>query len=322
MSINDVMFWLLDPLRAGTTQAIGESDRLHGLLMTLAAGVLVPLAVLLARYFKVLPGQDWPRQLNRRTWWAAHLGLAYASLVVVVVAVYIVLKGMYLTQDDDAGVSHLANPHGWFGWLALLLLFAVILNGWQRGSTGGPGKPAPGTLGPLHGVAGDHYDMTARRRWFERTHKMLGYLLLGLLFVALISGLWHVNASRGLLLGLGAWWVALLLAAWRYERQGRCIDGYQAIWGPSMAHPGNRIPALGWGSRRYTEEDFSRLSWARRTGREKTPAPVTGNAAAGDAAAGDAAAGDAAAGTGPAQAGEDRAAGPGAADAEKPGRTV
>ncbi len=307
MSSSDVMFWLLDPLRAGITQAISESDRLHGLLMTLAAGVMVPLAVLLARYFKVLPGQDWPRQLNRRTWWIAHLGLAYASLAVFVVAVYIVLKEMYLTPDDDAGVRHLANPHGWLGWLALLMLFAVIFNGWQRGSTGGPGKPAPGTLGPLHGVAGDHYDMTARRRWFERTHKMLGYLLLGLLFVALISGLWQVNASRGLLLGLGAWWLALLLVAWRWERQGRCIDGYQAIWGPGMAHPGNRIPALGSGSRRYTEEEFNRLSWARRPGREKTPAPVTENAAAR---------------TGSTEPGEDRAADPGPADAEKPGRTV
>jgi hypothetical protein len=151
----------------------------------------------------------------------------------------------------------------------MAMLLALLINGWQRGTTGGPGKPAPGTLGPLHGVAGDHYDMTGRRRWFERTHKLLGYLVLAVFFAALLSGLWRASAPRWMLLLLAAWWVTLLLLALRWERQGRCIDGYQATWGPSMAHPGNRIPELGWGSRRYSEEEFQRLPWvSRRPGKK------------------------------------------------------
>jgi hypothetical protein len=36
----------------------------------------------------------------------------------------------------------------------------------------------------------------------------------------------------------------------RWQRAGRCIDTYQAIWGPDPAHPGNRRPPVGWGVRR------------------------------------------------------------------------
>ena len=258
MSAFDVWVWLTDPLRGDSFMELAEPIRLHGLLMALAVGVLMPLAVLLARYSKILPGQDWPRELNRRFWWFSHLALTYCATVAVAAAMVLVV--MALPEDAD----HAAHGHAWIGWLSVAMLLALLVNGWQRGSTGGPGKPAPGTLGPLHGVAGDHYDMTARRRWFERTHKLLGYLLLAVFFVAVLSGLWHASAPRWTLVLLAAWWVALLLLAWRWERQGRCIDGYQAIWGPSMAHPGNRIPELGWGSRRYSEEEFQRLPWVHK----------------------------------------------------------
>jgi hypothetical protein len=265
MTLNEIIFWLTDPIRAGLPRALGDAARLHGLLTVLAAGVLLPLAVLLARYFKVLPGQDWPRQLDRRVWWVAHLGLAYGAALTLLAGMVIILREMSGSADDGEGaVAHLAHAHAWLGWLSLAMMVALFINGWQRGSVGGPGKPAPGTLGPLHGVAGDHYDMTARRRWFERTHKLLGFLLLAVLIGCVISGLWHVNAPRGALVFLAAWWLLLLLLALRWERQGRCVDGYQAKWGPAMAHPGNRIPELGWGTRRYTEEEFNRLAWARR----------------------------------------------------------
>ena len=39
-------------------------------------------------------------------------------------------------------------------------------------------------------------------------------------------------------------------AQWRLQRQGRCIDTYQAIWGPDPRHPGNRLKPVGWGVRR------------------------------------------------------------------------
>lgn len=263
MSLNEIIFWLTDPMRGGLPLALSEAARLHGLLTTLAAGVLMPLGVLLARYFKILPGQDWPRELDRRLWWVAHLGIAYAAAIVFLVGIVIIVFEMGGLEDGEDAVEHLTHAHAWFGWLSLAMLAAIFINGWQRGTVGGPGKPAPGTLGPLHGVAGDHYDMTARRRWFERTHKLIGYLLLAELVACVITGLWYVNAPRGALVSLCAWWVMLLLFALRWERQGRCVDGYQAKWGPAMEHHGNRIPELGWGVRRYTEAEFRRLAWAR-----------------------------------------------------------
>jgi hypothetical protein len=264
MNIDELVFWLTDPIRLGSGRALSEHARLHGLLMTVAAGLLMPLAVLVARYFKVLPRQDWPRQLNRRFWWFSHLALAYAASITIAAAFGLIVLSMQNAQ-------HMAHPHAWIGWLSAVMLIALLLNGWQRGSTGGPGKPAPGTLGPLHGVAGDHYDMTARRHWFERTHKLLGYLLLAVLFAGAVSGLWHANGPRWVLLMLAGWWVALLVLALRWEHQGRCMDGYQAIWGPGMDHPGNRIPELGWGSRRYTEEEFRRLPWVAKRMKEGKP---------------------------------------------------
>ena len=265
MSIADIWSWLGDPLRASAYVNLAEPVRLHGLLMTLAAGVMMPLAVLLARYFKILPSQDWPRELNRRVWSISHLALAYGAALATAAALVLVFQ----SRPEDA--DHLAHGHAWIGWLSMAMLLALLINGWQRGSTGGPGKPAPGTLGPLHGVAGDHYDMTARRRWFERTHKLLGYLLLSVLFIGVLSGLWQASAPRWALVLLAAWWVTLLLLALRWERQGRCVDGYQAMWGPSMAHPGNRIPELGWGSRRYSEEEFQRLPWVSKRSKKRKP---------------------------------------------------
>jgi len=258
VSIADIWSWLNEPLRAASYESLTQPVQLHGLLMALAAGVMMPLAVLITRYFKILPSQDWPRELNRRFWWISHLVLAYGASVVAAGA----LVPVFMAWPD--GANHLAHGHALIGWLVIAMLLALLINGWQRGSSGGPGKPAPGTLGPLHGVAGDHYDMTARRRWFERTHKLLGYLLLAVLFVGVLSGLWRASAPRWTLVLLATWWVMLLLLALRWERQGRCIDGYQAAWGPSMAHPGNRIPELGWGSRRYSEAEFHRLPWVRK----------------------------------------------------------
>ena len=275
MSINEIVFWLTDPIRLGVPQALSEADRLHAMSMALAAGVLLPLAVLLVRYCKILPGQDWPRQLNRRFWWFSHLALAYAASVAVAIGLVSILQGMQAESGEGGeAAAHLSHLHGLIGWVTTAMLVALLINGWRRGSKGGPGKPAPGTLGPAHGVAGDHYDMTARRRWFERTHKLLGYLLLTAMVAGVISGLWQVNAPRWMLVLVAAWWVALLLLAWRWERQGRCVDGYQATWGPGMAHPGNRIPELGWGSRRYTEEAFDRLTWVRSRTKGEGPPPT------------------------------------------------
>ena len=58
------------------------------------------------------------------------------------------------------------------------------------------------------------------------------------------------DRPRWMLLTLTLWWLLLAAAFYALQKNGRCIDTYQAIWGPDPAHPGNRRPLPGWGVRR------------------------------------------------------------------------
>lgn len=248
--------WFTAPIRAGLAEPVNAADGWHGVLMMIAAGGVLPFALLITRYWKIVPGQDWPRALDHPLWWRVHRLMGYGSAAGVLAGFAFVFHGMSVD-------AYLLHPHAWSGWLAGVMLLALLINGWLRGTMGGPGHRQRGTLVHLHELPGDHYDMTRRRRWFERTHKTLGYSLMAVFAISLFTGLWHVAAPRWALLLLAGWWLLLLSLAFRWERQGRVVDGYQAKWGPGMNHPGNRIPVLGWGSRRYTEAEFRRLGWAR-----------------------------------------------------------
>src|SRR5690606_1573231 len=129
MSAFELWFWLTDPLRGDTFIELAEPTRLHGLLMALAVGVLLPLSVLLARYFKILPRQDWPRELSRRFWWSSHLAFVYCATVAAAAAMVLVV--MARPENSD----HAAHGHAWIGWVSIALLLALLVNGWQRGST-------------------------------------------------------------------------------------------------------------------------------------------------------------------------------------------
>lgn len=148
---------------------------------------------------------------------------------------------------SGSAVHQLAPAVAWharlmvLGWTLLALGVLQIVFGALRGSKGGPTSLS---------LRGDHYDMTARRQWFERLHKGLGWLALALVLPAIALGLRAADAPRWMSLILAAWWLVLRLAAWRLQRAGRCIDTYQAIWGPDPAHPGNRRTPIGLGVHR------------------------------------------------------------------------
>lgn len=253
----DPVGWLQGPVRPGHADALNQVDRWHGVLMGLGGGILAPLAVLAARYWKVVPGQDWPRELNHRGWQRVHGLFGWTAILSLLIGAYLAFQGMSMH-------AHLRHPHAWAGWGVVLLLVLMVINIALRGSTGGPGHHLPRTLVHLHDVPGDHYDMTFRRRFFEFVHRLLGYGLLLVPAGTILSGYWRAGVPRWILLCTLLWWGLLLLLAWRWERQGRAVDGYQARWGPSMAHPGNRIPRLGWGMRRYTEAEYQQLPWGSR----------------------------------------------------------
>jgi hypothetical protein len=227
--------WLLASMDASRAHQLDAAVAWHGRLMVLAWAVLLPLGIIVARFFKVTSRQQWPAELDNKAWWYAHQALQYAAGVALVMALALVWQPR---QTASPG-------HAWLGWSVSAACGLQFLSAWLRGSKGGPTDPK------LDGsLAGDHYDMTPRRRLFERLHKSLGYAVLALSIATIASGLWLVNAPRWMLVAIGFWWLGLAALWALLQSRGRTIDTYQAIWGPDLRHPGNALPPTGWGVRR------------------------------------------------------------------------
>jgi hypothetical protein len=227
--------WLLAPIDATRPHVIANSVAWHGRMMVLAWCALLPIGILAARFFKITPRQDWPRQLDNKMWWYAHNILQYSGAILVFAA------ALYVERSTAV----LSSYHAVLGWSVVSLTIAQVFGGLLRGSKGGP--TAPARNGSLRG---DHYDMTLRRSVFERIHKSVGYLAVVLAIAAMATGLHHANAPRWMWFAVAAWWLLLTVAGVRWQRQGRAVDTYQAIWGPDPSHPGNRRTPIGWGIRR------------------------------------------------------------------------
>ncbi len=220
--------WLLGPVDPSRPHEVGVAVSWHARSMVVAWAALAPLGVLIARYYKVLPNQDFPKVTNNLFWWRVHLGAQIGALVLSGV-------GLWLVADV---LGPPASVHGWLGYTVLAGLMAQVLLGIFRGSKGGPTEVAKGR--PLHG---DHYDMTRRRLLFERCHKSIGYATIALALVTILVGLWHANAPRWMWTVLVIWWAGLSAWGSHMQRAGRAVKTYHAIWGIDPCHPGNCMPA-------------------------------------------------------------------------------
>ncbi len=216
--------WLSMTLSGSTEHHLPGWVQWHARLMVLAWGVLLPLGALVARYFKVTRHQQWPQQVDNRAWWHAHQALQYSGVLAMAV-------GVALAYNQSQATSGVAGWHRTLGWWVVVLGLLQVVGAWLRGSKGGPTEPT---------LRGDHYDMTMHRRIFEWAHKKGGWLAVGLSLVVIGSGLWVADAPRWMPLVLVVWWLLLATWAMRLQRAGRCIDTYQAIWGPDPVHPGNQ----------------------------------------------------------------------------------
>ena len=190
------MDWLSAPLVGQGEHHIAPWAMWHARSMVLAWGFLLPLGALAARFFKVLPGQNWPAQVDHTGWWHVHRAFQWAGFGLM-------LLGLYLVDGHAAGQGLLAQMHAGFGWFVVALGTLQVAGGLTRGSKGGP---------TAEHIRGDHYDMTAWRRLFERLHKFLGWLALLAAISVIVVGLVLVNAPRWMALLLGVWWVALAFA--------------------------------------------------------------------------------------------------------------
>lgn len=231
------MEWLLAPIDGTRPHEVGILLSWHGRTMVLAWAFLIPGGVLMARFFKVMPGQDWPNHLDNRAWWHSHLVLQHVGAGLTAVGLALVLLE---TRGASNHMGHWAP-----GYFVVFVCLLLVLAGWLRGSKGGPTETASDGS-----QAGDHYDMTPRRVAFEYVHKFGGYAAVLASIAAVFTGLWHANAPRWMWVLLGLWWLFLIASFVALQRQGRALDTYQAIWGTDDRHPGNRMKPIGWGIKR------------------------------------------------------------------------
>ncbi|MEO1502560.1 MAG: cytochrome b561 domain-containing protein [Pseudomonadota bacterium] len=229
--------WLLSPIDPARAHDVGLALSWHGRAMVVAWGGLAPLAVLIARFFKILPGQDWPRVLDSKLWWRTHW---VGQTCVLILTIF----GLYLILPRDPGTVSL---HGWLGYSVVAGLVLQVGLGVFRGSKGGPTD-----LRSDGSPRGHHFDMTAWRLTFEVMHKSIGYGVLFVAAVAILAGLWHANAPNWMWLSLISWWCFLIAVFAVCQKRGMAVDTYQAIWGDDPALPGNKRSMPGWGVRRMT----------------------------------------------------------------------
>jgi hypothetical protein len=247
--MDSLLSWLMTPLSGATAHDIANWTAWHARLMVLSWGILMPIGVFAARFYKVLPKQDWPEELDNRTWWNAHRWVQGIAVLCMTV-------GLALALGAGRGEGVAVRAHAALGWSLCIAGWIQVLAGVLRGSKGGPTDAS---------LRGDHYDMSSWRRWFERIHKGLGWAAIVVAIPTIAFGLHVSDAPRWMAGVLIVWWTGLLVWFVRLQLHGRCIDTYQAIWGPEDVHPGNRLRPIGWGVRRYTAISWSERSRSRRT---------------------------------------------------------
>ena len=125
--------WWLAPLSGATGHVIAAPVAWHARLMVLSWGVLIPVGVLWARFWKVAPGQDWPRELDDKRWWHAHRTLQIAGVALGFVALALIFRRGAATPG--------AGIHPLRGWAVVAAGAWQVAHGFARGSKGGPTAP-------------------------------------------------------------------------------------------------------------------------------------------------------------------------------------
>ncbi|GER51672.1 DOMON domain-containing protein [Striga asiatica] len=163
----------------------------HGFMMFLAWGILLPGGILAARYLKHVKDDSWFR---------IHVNLQYSGLAIVFLGfLFAVAELRGLTFD---------SLHVKFGMLAILLALAQPVNAYLR-----PKKPAPGE------------EASFKRVVWEYSHFVTGRCAIVVGFAALISGMKHLGErygdenARGLSWALIVWFLigALIVVYLEYR---------------------------------------------------------------------------------------------------------
>ncbi len=238
--------WLQHPLDPARPHNIDPYIAWHARLMVLAWGVLLPLGILIARFFKITPKQHFPKQVENKMWWYSHLVLQIlGSIIAVLALIYVLIYG----NKRDVPV------HETLGWATMIGLFIQVVLGLCRGSSGGPTHQQ---------IWGHHYFMTGWRYFFEYTHKNLGYVVLILSWITGSVGMWHVNAPIWMWIVLGGWLCVLVMTCVYLQYRGYAVDTYESLWGVDRCHPGNTKRVINFGVRRLRLEYEGKVQKKKR----------------------------------------------------------
>ncbi|MEO5732550.1 MAG: cytochrome B [Rubrivivax sp.] len=256
--MQELAHWWLAPLSGAALHTIEPWAYWHARVMVAAWALLLPAGALLARFGKVHSRSGWPQRLDDKRWWHGHRALQYSGMALT-------LLGLALAWNMGSRPGAVAQWHHLLGWVVVAMGGLQVLGGWLRGSKGGPTDRQ---------MRGDHYDMTLRRRAFERQHKTTGWLSLLFAIAVIALGLTVSDAPRWMALVLLLWFALVFAAFASLQRTGRCSDTYQAIWGPDPVHPGNALRPSGWGVRRLVDGSSTGLASAiAQTGSKTLQAP-------------------------------------------------
>jgi Eukaryotic cytochrome b561 len=240
--MSEIFNWLLTPISGASNHYVEVWVSWHARLMVFAWAILLPLGVMVARYFKVTSKQNWPTVKDNKFWWHVHRIFQYSGVTLMIIAAV-------LAVINSKGVGDIALWHARIGWIVVSIGILQIVAGIFRGTKGGPTGES---------MKGDHYDMTPRRVVFEWTHKLGGYVAILLACIAIILGLYAADAPRWMWIVIFIWWILLIGSATYLQHQGRCIDTYQAIWGPDTSTQASMRKPIGLGITRYTETEWIR----------------------------------------------------------------
>ncbi len=206
----------------GLSGSVTPAMAAHAALMVTAWGVMIPAGGVAARYFKVMPGQDFPRVFGDLTWWRWHRGLQYAAMVLSTASL-----GLIVLQVGGDGFGTL---HGRCGVAVMALGWMQIVSAWLRGTRGGPTEAGAGARRPSTS-RGDHYDMTPRRLAFEAWHKPVGWFAMVLAAVTMLLGVDLVGDPPWLLFLVGCLQAGACLAVVDGVTRRRWVDTYASLWG-------------------------------------------------------------------------------------------
>lgn len=158
------------PVRVMLTRGSAEAEQdlrpvlgVHGFMMFLAWGILLPGGILSARYLKHIKGDGW---------FKIHMYLQCSGLAIV-------FLGLLFAVAELNGFSF-SSSHVKFGFTAIVLACAQPVNAWLR-----PAKPAQGEL------------MSSKRLIWEYSHSIVGQSAVVIGVVALFTGMKHLGERNG-----------------------------------------------------------------------------------------------------------------------------